>query len=212
MPTRSRRYQRVVEVLVALASVFALISTTPSNRVPPPDQIVEVTRQWIVERVGLKFADRYYTYRPDHSGVFRQDSCYVVRWMFEMPECTDVRCVAEFYVLIDGEMLWEPTGVPDCARDPRECEIRIGRAQAIELAKQSKFDPGHTPWDVRFCWKDGFAWEVCSEFYNAPGGGGGITLEIDANDGNIIGRHAVFGHGYDFINGMDSLGARPHRN
>ena len=83
-------------------------------------------------------------------------------------------------------------GLPDCVRNPIECQFPIDDADARQIAEDDGLDPGIQDWRVGFTWYGGdfqtYTWGVKN--YLAPDHGEGIT--IDANTGEILGRYHWF--------------------
>lgn len=126
---------------------------------------------------------------------------WLVAYAFAPPGLEAETVDLELPVLPNGTVVTEDVwSLPDCVGKPGECEFRVGRDRALELAREAGLGEGVAPWEAEFhwhrvyLWPEGapiparaeihgtFAWSVRN--FTTPGSG--TSLTIDANDGALL--------------------------
>jgi len=182
----------------------ALLASLPQcgkasiGRGPVPETILKVAQQHVVARVGGDAFERYFTYDDSASAhVFlRQESSdsphsyYVVMYELKIDAAPDYDRPAIIKLDEDGHLLQEPYGVPDCVKDPSECQFDVTEAAAITIAADAGLKPGIRDWHAQFLWHPelGYIWAVESLLEKDSRRWIGESLLIDANTGEVLDR------------------------
>jgi hypothetical protein len=168
------------------------------SRGPVPEAILKLAQQHVVARVGEDAFERYFTYDDSASAhVFprQKDSdstqpYYVVMYALKIDAVPEYDRRAIIRLDENGHLLQEPHGVPDCVKDPSECEFKINETEARRIAAAAGLKPGIRDWHAQFLWHPdlGYIWAVESLLDKDSRRWVGESLLIDANTGEVLDR------------------------
>ncbi len=193
----------VAILVVFLASVGTMASEPGSHAVAPPE-ILASAREYAISKVGEAFFTSYMTVQlsrfvpvkvEDIGRPGLPDWCrhsrYEVVYYLDIPDKPWVHVPCVVNIREDGGWFVDPNpyeGLPDCVSDPGECEFRIDRDAAVEIARDAGLEPGAGAWRTLFSWGGRAGTYVWDVYNTLPGTGGGRGIVIDANSGKVLGE------------------------
>ena len=184
-------------VLLALLAVAPVVSEAaapgPPDSLAVPERILESGMALFESRAGTTFVSRFAVFDSTASAMSRARMSGVVRyWLvfrIVVPELgIDEPAVA--FTLDSAGNVPSPRDsldIPDCLAHPEECDLSIGRAEAISLADRDGMPGSPDEWDVRLRWQfeHGFVWEITRGVGSL--GSSNVTLkQINAGSGRVV--------------------------
>jgi len=118
-------------------------------------------------------------------------------YTLKIPEKPYVDGLIEFAIDDNGNLITErgTSGIPNCVKEPLECDFPIDEAKAIAIAQDAGLEKGIKDWKTSFHWYAGdlktYIWTVSNTLSESKQGIGsyqasGKTVIIDANSGKVI--------------------------
>jgi hypothetical protein len=149
--------------------------------------------EFVISKTGKDFFDQYIN--SDLKRITKTNVGYLMVYNFSIPEKEGVEGEIRFSVDTLGNVLknMEITGIPDCVSNSKNCEFKISKKQAKEIAEQNGFEKGIKDWALDFLWNyslEKYTWQIRTTLTETNAGefkkGSGKTMFVDPNDGSIL--------------------------
>jgi hypothetical protein len=218
---RSRYYKSILFVLSLYLGAGCFLHAQPNTeqgaasqesiktRTSVPDSIIEKANQFIIARVGDDFFSKYISFNdslsrycpvpeffiknPGHRAAYLLKPFYSMVYSLKIPEKPFVNELMDCALDTNGNVIYErEPSIPNCLREPTECDFPIDEKKAIEIAKNAGLEAGIRDWETSFHWYYGdvksFVWTVTNMLSEnrQDGSSHGKTMVIDANTGKVI--------------------------
>ncbi len=159
-----------------------------------PLEILQKANSYISAQTGREFFEKYIA--PDFVKTKKVGSTYQMAYRFYMPEKPFVDETISFFVDSTGSVMnnRDITGIPQCLNNPQDCEFKIDKVRAENIAKDTGLEPGIKDWKIGFIWSDKlkqYVWHVLATFHETKGGTNGYMADgkevvIDPNSGLVL--------------------------
>ncbi|HSP88334.1 MAG TPA: PepSY domain-containing protein [Ignavibacteriaceae bacterium] len=149
--------------------------------------------EFVISKTGKDFFDHYIN--SDPKKITKTNFGYLMVYNFSIPEKEDIKGEIRFSIDTLGNVNknMEITGIPDCMSDSKNCEFKISKDEATEIAEQNGLEKGIKDWATDFLWNSGlgkYTWQIRTTLTETNVGefkkGSGKIMFVDPNDGSIL--------------------------
>jgi hypothetical protein len=184
--------------IIVVISVIAGCSSAISQQIRVPEEVIEGTNQYIIQKTGDEFFNSFIKVDSERSSG-DSDYFYVV---YKLQDPDKKYIDEEIRIIVDsiGHIVNEPVpGIPDCINDKASCSFNIDEAEAKKIAADNGLSKGKKGWKSEFTWQPEYSryvWKISSVEYESEGShgyrGNGEVIIIDSSSGQVLDKSEWF--------------------
>lgn len=185
----------IVFLLLPLLLSFTYCSGSKSDQKQTniPTYVLESGKRFISSKTGKSFFDNYI--QPDYDNCRKTEKGYFLSYKLIIPEKPFVNGQIRFTVDTLGNVIQtlEIFGIPDCIKNPEDCQFNIDEKSARAIAEQNGLEKGVKDWKVTFLFDPmigKYVWNINTTISQSEGEFGyrasGKEMIIDSSSGEVL--------------------------
>lgn len=158
-----------------------------------PEKLQKKADEFIISKTGKEFFNNYI--KPDYNKITEVKDGYLMVYSFSIPDKEGIDGEIRFLIDSLGNIKKdrEIVGIPDCKSNSENCDFKISKDEAINLAQRAGLEEGIKDWEVKFLWSteyEKYTWQIRTTLSETKGTeyyrGSGKIMLVEPGNGNII--------------------------
>jgi hypothetical protein len=183
-------------IIVFSSLIFAACCTCGNvnkDEADIPGRLQKKADEFVISKTGKEFFIQYI--KINYNKITKIENGYLMVYNFSIPEKEGVEGEVRFSIDTLGNIKKdrEIVGIPACLSNSENCNFKISKGEAIDIAKQKGFEKGIKDWDINFIWDpeyEKYTWQIRTTLSETKGAefnrGSGKVMFVDPNNGSII--------------------------